>query len=64
MKAWMTLQEAVAETPYGEKTLRRAVKKVKVDEEFPPPLKSRRDRRGRIIISAEHLTAWMDRNLT
>ena len=55
----MTLKEAAAETPYGEKTLRKAVHATD-PAAFPPPLRAKAGPRGAFLITDRALREWID----
>jgi len=59
MKPLMTLEEAAAQTPFSTKTLRRAIHTDGSDETLPP-LKAKRDSRGRYLVRDTDLIAWLD----
>ena len=61
MKAWMSVKDAAAQTPYNERTLRRCLSKPTVGYAGRPPLNGYQDPNGRWIIRKHDLTAWMDR---
>lgn len=58
MKVAVTIAEATTLVPASESTLRRAIRKDKADDKFPPPLPAKRDGKGRLSISVADLTAW------
>ena len=59
MKAQMTLAEAAAETAFGPEHLRRCITSTKPTPDRPA-LKARRDGKGRYLIRAQDLQAWID----
>lgn len=59
-KLLYTLKDAAEVTPFSESTMRRAVKKVRDDGEFPPPCHSKRGSKGEYLIPESSLTAWID----
>lgn len=54
----MTLTEVAAVTPFSVKTLRRAVHETD-PEAFPPPLRAKRDSRGRLIVLTSELERFL-----
>lgn len=59
MKAAMSLAEAAAETPFSIDTLRRALRATD-PRTFPPPLRAKRDSKGRHVVLAGELQRWLD----
>lgn len=59
MKALMNLKEAAAETPFEEKTLRKAVRATDPTV-FPPPLRAKAGPRGQYLITDRALREWID----
>ena len=55
-----TLPQATQVVPFSESTLSRAIKKAKDDETFPHPLKAHRDSKGRAVVLATDLVAWVE----
>ena len=55
----LTLTEAEAVTPFSAKTLRRAIAETD-PKAFPPPLRAKKDSRGRLIVLARELERWLD----
>ena len=58
-KLLLSLAEAAALTPYSETTLRRAVRATD-PAAFPPPLKGKRDSKGKVTVLPRDLQAWVD----
>lgn len=56
-----TLTEASQVVPFSQQTLARAVRKAKDDETFPHPLTAHRDSKGRAVVLATDLQAWLER---
>jgi hypothetical protein len=56
-----TLPEAATVVPFSAQTLTRAARKAKADDVFPHPLKAHRDSKGRVIVLATDLQAWLER---
>jgi hypothetical protein len=54
----LTLVEAAALTPFSVHTLRRAIAETDPTA-FPPPLKAKRDSRGRYVILTRELEVWL-----
>lgn len=54
-----TVKEAAALTPFSEDTLARAIKATD-PRAFPPPLRAKRDSRGRLIILDRDLDTWLE----
>lgn len=59
MKPLMTLDEAAAHVPFSKDTLRRAITTTD-PHSFPPPLKGKRDSKGRYLVTDRALIAWID----
>ncbi|MDM8086316.1 hypothetical protein QUV83_16195 [Cellulomonas cellasea] len=59
MKALMKLKDAAAETPYDEKTLRKAIRATDPTV-FPPPLRAKTGSRGEYLITDTALREWID----
>ena len=55
-----TLPQAAQVVPFSAQTLARAVRKAKDDETFPHPLKAHRDSKGRAVVLATDLVAWVE----
>ncbi|MGW8565705.1 hypothetical protein [Isoptericola sp. NPDC055881] len=55
----MTLAEAAALTPFSVDTLRRAIRETDPTA-FPPPLRAKKDSRGRQIVLTRELERWLD----
>jgi predicted DNA-binding transcriptional regulator AlpA len=55
----LTLPEAAALVPFSVDTLRRAVNATSPDT-FPPPLRGKKDSKGRYLIRSVDLDAWID----
>lgn len=55
----LTLKEAAELTPFSVDTLERATKATD-PHAFPPPLRAKRDSRGRRIVLARDLSSWLD----
>lgn len=55
----LTVKEAASLTPFSEDTLDKAIKATDPTV-FPPPLRAKRDSRGRRIILSRDLDAWLD----
>jgi len=55
----LTLKEAADLTPFSVDTLDRATKATD-PQSFPPPLRAKRDSKGRRIVLARDLSAWLD----
>lgn len=55
----LTVREAADLTPFSADTLERAIKATD-PASFPPPLRAKRDSRGRRIVLARDLSAWLD----
>jgi hypothetical protein len=54
----VTIAEASTLVPASTDTIRRAIRKDRADDKFPPPLAAKRDGKGRLSISVADLTAW------
>lgn len=55
-----TLKQAEQVVPFSESTLSRALRKTEDDGTFPHPLKGRRDSKGRGVVLATDLQAWLE----
>jgi predicted DNA-binding transcriptional regulator AlpA len=55
----LTVKEAASLTPFSEDTLDKAIRATDPTR-FPPPLKAKRDSRGRRIILRRDLQAWLE----
>ncbi|MFC8733135.1 hypothetical protein ACFT5B_11810 [Luteimicrobium sp. NPDC057192] len=55
----LTLKDAADLTPFSVDTIERAVKATD-PKKFPPPLRAKRDSRGRRIVLLKDLEAWLD----
>lgn len=55
----VTLKEATELVPFSEDTLDRATKATD-PQAFPPPLRAKRDSRGRRVVLVRDLASWLD----
>jgi hypothetical protein len=53
------LADAAARTPFSVPTLRRAIQATDPTA-FPPPLRAKKDSKGRLIILPRDLEEWLD----
>jgi predicted DNA-binding transcriptional regulator AlpA len=58
-KLLLTIPEAASLTPFGDKTIRAAIKATD-PAAFPPPLKAKRGSRGQYLVRVADLEAWID----
>lgn len=55
-----TLPQLDEATPFSASTYRRAITKAKDDGAFPPPLKAKRDSKGRAVVIVTDVLAWFE----
>lgn len=53
------IQDVVALTPFSADTIRRAIRQTEPDA-FPPPLRAKKDSKGRLIILPKDLAEWLE----
>lgn len=58
-KLLLSLEEAAALTPYSVSTIRKAIRSTD-PAAFPPPLKAKKDSKGKYAIRTADLESWID----